>query len=152
MKAGLQLYNFRKELKNDFKGTMREIAKLGFDGVEFATFYGDMEPAEIAAFLKELKLECAGTMFKPEEIRDPGSKVYDYARVLKSPGVTHSIMTDFVAGFDAIKADIAAAGRAAWQNGFVFAYHNHWREFELIDGVPAMEKILAETDPVCVKM
>lgn len=152
MKAGLQLYNFRKELKNDFQGTMREIAKLGFDGVEFATFYGDMEPAEIAAFLKELKLECAGTMFKPEEIRDPGSKVYDYARVLKSPGVTHSIMTDFVAGFDAIKADIAAAGRAAWQNGFVFAYHNHWREFELIDGVPAMEKILAETDPVCVKM
>ena len=28
----------------------------------------------------------------------------------------------------------------------------YWREFELIDGVPAMEKILAETDPVCVKM
>ena len=152
MKAGLQLYNFRRELKNDFKGAMREIAKLGFDGVEFATFYGDMEPAEIAAFLKDLKLECAGTMFAPEAIRDPGNKVYDFARALNSPGVTHSIMTDFVAGYETIKADIAAAGKAAWQNGFVFAYHNHWREFERIDGVPAMEKILAETDPVTVRM
>ena len=25
---------------------------------------------------------------------------------------------------------LVAAGKAAWQNGFVFAYHNHWREFE----------------------
>ena len=40
MKLGLQLYNFRKELKADFKGTLREIAKLGFDGVEFAGDYG----------------------------------------------------------------------------------------------------------------
>ena len=32
MKAGLQLYNFRNELAADFKGALREIAKIGFDG------------------------------------------------------------------------------------------------------------------------
>ena len=67
MKLAVQLYNFRVELKQDFKGTLREIAKLGFDGVEFATYYGNMEPDELAALLKELKLECAGTMF-PKDI------------------------------------------------------------------------------------
>ena len=76
MKAGLQLYNFRNELAADFKGALREIAKIGFDGVEFAVNYGGMEPEEIAAFLKELKLECAGAMFKADDIRDAGNKVY----------------------------------------------------------------------------
>ena len=75
MKAGLQLYNFRNELSADFKGALKEIAKLGFDGVEFAVNYGGMEPEEIASFLKDLKLECAGPMFKADEIRNPESKV-----------------------------------------------------------------------------
>ena len=58
MKAGLQLYNFRNELAADFKGALREIAKIGFDGVEFAGNYGGIAPDELAAYLKELKLEC----------------------------------------------------------------------------------------------
>ena len=152
MKAGLQLYNFRNELAADFKGALREIAKIGFDGVEFAVNYGGMEPEEIASFLKELKLECAGAMFKADEIRDPASKVYDYARALNPPAVTHSLSTDFVAEYETIRAQLEAAGRAAWQNGFVFAYHNHWREFELKDGIPVMEVFLDNTDPVNVFM
>ena len=152
MKAGLQLYNFRNELAADFKGALREIAKIGFDGVEFAVRYGDMEPEEIAAFLKELKLECAGTMFKAEDILDSKSKVYDYARALNSPAVTYSIMQGFIDEYDAIQKKLADSGKAAWQNGFVFAYHNHWREFEAIDGIPAMERFLANTDPVNVFM
>ena len=152
MKAGLQLYNFRNELAADFKGALREIAKIGFDGVEFAVNYGGMEPEEIASFLKELKLECAGAMFKADEIRDPASKVYDYARALNTPAVTHSLSTDFVAEYETIREQLEAAGKAAWQNGFVFAYHNHWREFELKDGTPVMEVFLDNTDPVNVFM
>lgn len=152
MKAGLQLYNFRNELSTDFKGALKEIAQLGFDGVEFAVNYGGMEPEEIASFLKELKLECAGTMFKADEIRDPESKVYDYARALKSPTVTHSLSTDFAADYEEVRNNFAAAGKAAWQNGFIFAYHNHWREFALKEGVPVMELLLANTDQVSVGM
>ena len=88
MKHAVQLYNFREELKQDFRGALKEIAKLGFDGVEFASFYGGLAPDELAAYLKELKLECAGTMFSPEELLDPASQVYEYARQLKSPAVT----------------------------------------------------------------
>ena len=152
MKAGLQLYNFRKELSADFKSAMKEIAKLGFDGVEFAVNYGGMEPDELAVFLRELKLECAGTMFKADDIRNAESTVYDYARALQTPGVTHSLSTDFVSKYEEIRKDLAAAGKAAWQNGFVFAYHNHWREFELKADHPAMEVLLENTDKVTVFM
>ena len=152
MKAGLQLYNFRNELGADFKGALKEIAKLGFDGVEFAVNYGGMEPEEISSFLKELKLECAGTMFKADEIRNPESKVYDYARALHTPAVTHSLSTDFAACYEEVKNNFAAAGKAAWQNGFIFAYHNHWKEFALKEGVPVMELLLENTDQVSVGM
>ena len=40
MKIAVQLYNFRNELARDYRGTLRKIAEMGFDGVEFAGFYG----------------------------------------------------------------------------------------------------------------
>ena len=58
MKFGVQLYNFREALQKDFRGTLKEVAKLGFDGVEFPCMYGNIPPEELAEYLKELKLEC----------------------------------------------------------------------------------------------
>ena len=147
MKLGVQIYNFREALKADFKAALKEIAKLGFDGVEFTSNHGPFSPDELAACLKELKLECAGTMFAADAIRNPGSEAYDYARALNSPAVTHSCMSqDFKAEYPTILKGIADSGAAAAQNGFVFSYHNHWREFTDIDGIPAMDRILSETN------
>ena len=64
MKFAVQLFNFRKELNEDFRGNLKEISKLGFDGVEFAMNYGQAAPDELAAYLRELHLECACTMFQ----------------------------------------------------------------------------------------
>ncbi len=151
MKIGVQIYNFRDALKADFRGALKEIAKLGFDGVEFASDHGGLSPEELAAWLKESEMECAGTMFPAAEIRDPASAAYECARVLRSPAVTHSCMSqDFRAEYPKILKEIADAGAAAAQNGFVFAYHNHWREFVDVDGIPAMMRILSETDPAQV--
>ncbi|MBO4631169.1 MAG: sugar phosphate isomerase/epimerase [Lentisphaeria bacterium] len=153
MKLGVQLYNFRDALGADFKAALKEIAKLGFAGVEFTSSHGPFSPDELAAYLKELKLECAGTMFSADAIRNPGSEAYAYARALKTPAVTHSCMApDFKAEYPVILKGIADSGAAAAQNGFVFSYHNHWREFTDIDGISAMERILSETDPEKVFM
>ena len=67
MKFGVQLYNFRNALAEDFRGAMKEIAKIGFDGVEFAGNI-PMEAGELAAFLKELRTECCGTMLSGEKL------------------------------------------------------------------------------------
>jgi len=96
MKIGVQLYNFREAMKTDFKGTLKEVSKMGFDGVEFAVNYGGIAPDELAAYLKELKLECAGTMFGEPDLLSGANQVYDYAHALKSPAVTISAM---VTGF-----------------------------------------------------
>ncbi len=147
MKIGLQLYNFRKELADDFKGTMREIAKLGFQGVEFANYYGDMSPEELAAFLKELNLECAGTMFPVESLQQREDPCYEFAKVLNSPALTFSLMCNFTELHAEQSALIKNAVRNANANGLQFSYHNHWDEFLCkIDGEPAMEYMIREID------
>ncbi len=147
MKIGLQLYNFRKELNEDFRGTLKKIAGLGFDGVEFAADYGKIPPAELAGLLQELGLECAGTMFSPDEILNPASPVFEYAHALNSPAVTVSVMYDFVTNCENFLELCRKLGDVASANGSVFTYHNHWAEFALKDGVPVMDKMLQATDP-----
>ena len=147
MKLGLQLYNFRKELKADFKGTLREIAKLGFDGVEFAGDYGNMQPRELADFLKELHLECAGTMFPAENLQHAEGICYEYARALESPAMTFSLMCNFTELHAEMSSKIKTAVINANANGCRFSYHNHWDDFLCkIDGEYAIEYMIREID------
>lgn len=60
MQVGLQLYTVLDECQRDFRGTLRAIADMGYQGVEFAWQYGDMAPDALARFLKELGLACCG--------------------------------------------------------------------------------------------
>jgi sugar phosphate isomerase/epimerase len=36
---GLQLYTLRDDMARDMEGTLRHVAKLGYEGVEFAGYY-----------------------------------------------------------------------------------------------------------------
>lgn len=148
MKRGLQLYNFREELKQDFKGALREIAKIGFDGVEFAINYGEMEPQELAAFLKELKLECAGAMFAKDVLCDNNAAAWEMAKTLNSPAVTFSYTDNLPAAWANLLEMCIKAGKNAAGHGITFSYHNHWQEFtRLDDGEYVMERVLKETAP-----
>ncbi len=147
MKIGIQLYNFRVELQQDFRGTLRRIAELGADGVEFACDYGKIPPEELAAYLKELGLGCAGTMFRPAELLDATNPVWEYAKALETPAVTVSLMEDFTQTWpDAVKR-CRKIGENAARHGMVFSYHNHWAEFADIDGECALYRILDACDP-----
>ena len=42
---GLQLYTLRKPLAEDFEGTLRQVAGLGYREVEFAGYF-ERDPAE----------------------------------------------------------------------------------------------------------
>ena len=70
MQFGVQLYNFRDYLAKDFKGVLNEIAKIGFDGVEFFSAYHDHSPEDVVAMLKESGLQCCGTMFGIDALKD----------------------------------------------------------------------------------
>lgn len=150
MKFGVQLYNFRAPLTEDFKGTMKEIAKIGFDGVEYAFNFGEMGPEEVAAFTKEVGLECCGAMFNGQKLSDPDDSAWDYAKALNPPAVSISAMTDFTKEWKSILDTCLTAQKNAEAKGFTFSYHNHWAEYDRIDGVPAIDFVLDAPEAVKV--
>ena len=54
----MQLWSVKDTLKNDFHGTLKTLAEMGFDGVEFAGDFGPYSnnPAALKAKLSELGL------------------------------------------------------------------------------------------------
>ena len=40
MKIALQLYSIKDEMEKDFMGTLEKVAKMGYQGVEFAGYGG----------------------------------------------------------------------------------------------------------------
>ena len=142
MQFGVQLYNFRDYLAKDFKGVLKEIAKIGFDGVEFFSAYHDHSPEEVAAMLKETGLQCCGTMFGIDALKDKDSNAWNYVKALNPPAVSTSVMGDFREKWEMTRENCKIVSAVAAEKGTRFSYHNHWAEFTLIDGITAMERIL----------
>ena len=144
---GIQLYSVRELCATDFKGTVRELAKMGYKGVEFAGQYGNMVPEELADFLKEQKLKVCGCHTSLDEINNPNSMTYAYSKATKNTYLTTSLCGRVAKDWDQAIKDCEVAGKTAKKNGFIFTYHNHAQEFEKINGVYALDKLYAETNP-----
>lgn len=151
MKFGIQLYNFRRFLAEDFEGTMQKISQLGFEGAEVVVYRGPLTPAEYAAYLQKLNLQCCGAMYEPARLTDPADSAYEYVKAMKSPAVTISSWSENFASEWQQQAELLQKiGQAAAANGVVFSYHNHWDECVKVDGDAALCRMLDANDPAQV--
>ena len=58
--VGLQLYTLREETKDDFLGTLRKVAAMGYKAVEFSG-YGDIPAKEMKKVLDDLDLTASSS-------------------------------------------------------------------------------------------
>jgi sugar phosphate isomerase/epimerase len=63
----LQLYSVREDCARDLLGTLKAIAKMGFEGVEFAGYY-EYSADDLNGILKKLDLKAVGTHIKIEDL------------------------------------------------------------------------------------
>ncbi len=143
IKLGVQLYSVREPLKTDFKGTLRELVKMGVRGVEFAFFYGGLEPKELAAFLKEVGLSAIGIYEQLDNICDPDAEVYSQADALRCENLT------FGFGAQPLNEDFAGclkkcakALQISSAKGKKICYHAHAHEFTKVDGEYQLDLLL----------
>jgi len=150
---GIQLYTVRDACKDDFKGTLKAIAEMGYNAVEFAWNYGGLEPQELAAYLKSLNLRVAGMHVSLEEIANPASDSYRYAAALKTPCLTTSLAGQVEKDWVETVKKVDQAGRVALSKGVAFTYHNHAQELARIPaagGKTALDYMRDHTDPKAV--
>ncbi len=134
-KLGVQLWSVKDEIKQDFEGTMDKIAKLGFQGVEFAGEFGrfSADPAGLKAFMQKAGLECAGAHMQFGALA--ADKFEATTAFYKTLGCSNLIISmDKVRGVSKdgsheMAKDLTALSAKLAPLGMKIGYHNH--EFEM---------------------
>ncbi|SDO61127.1 sugar phosphate isomerase/epimerase family protein [Halobacillus sp. SY10] len=143
----VQLYTLRNETAADFAGTLRKVADLGFDAVEFAGF-GDMTALEVKRLLDELGLKAASSHVPLDELKNNLPQVIEDQKTIGSqyvvcPYIENRNEADYVQLIE----DLKKIGDECRQHGLTLCYHNHDFELEpLPDGRKPLDAILEETD------
>lgn len=149
---GLQLYTVGEQLKDDFDGTLKKIAALGYRVVETAGLFGK-KPAEVKKSLDDAGLKCLSM-----HIWSPGGiqETIPYAKELGAKYVVSSATLPRREGvtledYKTMAEHCNGLGREAKQAGLQFAYHNHNFEFKPLDGGTGYDELIKSTDPELVK-
>jgi sugar phosphate isomerase/epimerase len=147
----IQLYTVRELAAEDFAGTLRTIADIGYKAVELAGFYGN-SAEEIRAITDSLGLKVASAHIGVADFEsDLGKVVSDLQTLGADWGVipwispdnrTEAALRAYGDQFNGYADTFAAAG-------LKFGYHNHDFEFKVKseDGSSLFEMLIAVTDP-----
>jgi len=148
---GLELYSVREALKLDLEGTVRAVAQLGYQCVEFYAPYFDWAEAQTKQMRKlmdDLGIRCYSThndekFFSAENI----NRARDMNLML---GAKYMVMayTEPKGGLDGWKAianELNDAAEKIEPSGLKVGYHNHQAEWKAVEGVRPMEVLAKNT-------
>lgn len=145
----VQVYSVRDDAAKDFRDTLEQIKKMGYDGVEFAGLYG-YAPADVKKMCEEIGLIPISAHVPYYEIlSNPEAVLSQYADIgckyVAIPYLTEECRpgTD---GFTDVVKNAELFGKVAKSLGMTLLYHNHDFEFEKLDGKYALD-ILYDTVP-----
>jgi sugar phosphate isomerase/epimerase len=152
---GLQLYTLRSVLETDVRGTLEQVADIGYDEVEFAGYY-DRTPDDIRALLDDLGLAAPATHVPLSRIRKQPDEVIRTAKAIGHEYVVCPYLQEEertpLENYRRLADDFTAFGTRCTEAGLQFAYHNHDFEFTEMDGTLPYNVLLEETDPEHVQM
>jgi len=155
IQPAVQLYTVRSLTETDFAGTLREIARIGYTGVELAGYGNLASAAEAKKAIDDAGLKIVGAHVPIEILEGHLSKALDDQAALGNPNIICPWMPEerrtSAAAWKRTAESFNAIGAACRARGFAFAYHNHNFEFDKFDGQTAMDILWSSTDPARVR-
>lgn len=163
---GFQVWTIKDQLIKDFPGTLKMMAKLGYQSVEMCSPPGyvssgfgplvSMKGSEMKKIVEDAGLVLESTHYGMGELRKNLSERINFAHesgqkqmIASSLGLPKDAkMSDWQKAADELNEIGAKTKKAGIQMGF----HNHHMEFEKLDGVYIYDKLLEHFDPKLVKM
>ncbi len=149
--VGIEMYSVREALKKDPQGTVRAIAGMGYQGLEFYAPYFEWNQArakEMKKLLDDLGIRCFSThndasYLGKEKIQNAielnlilGSRYVVMASSQPKPGLD---------GWKEIADQLNYAADKLESSGLKAGYHNHQLEFTPVDGTRPMEVLAKNT-------
>jgi len=151
--VGLELYSVRNALKDDPMGTVRAVAQMGYQCVEFYAPYYDWtesQTKQMKKLLDDLGIRCYSThnsssYFTPENLKRArdmnlilGSKYVVMSSSQPKPGLD---------GWKDVAETLNSAADQLESAGLKTGYHNHEREFTPVEGKRPIEILAKNTKP-----
>jgi len=151
---GYQVYSARWDAEKDLGATLAEIAKIGYDGVEFAGFYGN-SAEDVAQMLKDNGLVAASSHVPFVQILDDPDGVIAYHKAIgcKFIAIPHLGGGLEPGGKDFAKTirAIYAFGKKCRDAGIQLLYHNHDFEFVTVCGQYGLDFLYDAVDEDLLK-
>jgi len=151
--VGLELYSVRDALKRDPEGTVRAVAQMGYQGVEFYGPYfewTESQTKQMRKLLDDLGIRCFSTHNDEANLN---AKNIEHARdlnlILGSKYVVQA-WSDPKPSLDDWKAvadHLNAAAEKLEPAGLKAGYHNHQSEWAVTGGQRPMEILAKNTKP-----
>jgi sugar phosphate isomerase/epimerase len=151
-KIGLQLWTVRQAIEQDFEGTVRKVAAMGYTGVETAFFPEHVSYAQAGQLFKDLGLTVAGVHCEvpTDDVQKATwlamAEAYDCQRLIWH-GWPREDRYQSVENTKRWVEIYNAANAFAQANGLRFGLHNHWWEFEEVDGHTPFYFLQEHLDP-----
>ncbi|MCZ2258494.1 sugar phosphate isomerase/epimerase family protein [Sporosarcina sp. G11-34] len=154
-KLGIQLYSIKEEAERDFLGVLDKISGMGYEGAQFAGFFGHTAQ-EVKAKMDEVGIKAAGAHVPIEDFQGGLDDLLSYHdiidnRLLICPWLSEDMRTT-ADDYKRTAELFNKVGEKVAKEGFSFGYHNHAFEFDLFDGKSGFDILYENTDPEYVKM
>lgn len=163
---GFQVWTIKDQLINDFAGTLRLMADMGYQSVEMCSPPGyessgfgplmKMSAKEMKDIVEDTGLILESTHYGMGELRDSLKERMEWAA---ESGQKQMVCSSFWLPKDATMSDWHKAidelneiGAKTKIEGLQMVFHNHHMEFEKIDGVLIYDELMDRFDPDLVKM
>jgi len=158
-KVGVQLYTIREAIGKDAKGSLKQIADLGFSEVENFGYNGKffgMDAATYKGLLGDLGMTAPSGHYMYNNILKGWEKAVEDAKAI---GQDYMVLAYLLPperksldDYKKIADNLNKAGEVCKQAGIQLCYHNHEFEFEAMNGTLPFDILTNETDAGLVKV
>jgi len=147
--VGVQLYSVRADCAKDLPGTVAAVAKLGYEGVEFAGYY-DYKAKDLRKILDDNGLKCCGTHTAMDTLSDQNlAATIEFNQVLGNkylivPSLNcegpnpRDIWLGYAERFNVLADKVRA-------HGMWVGYHSHAGDFKAINGEMPWDLLFGNT-------
>jgi sugar phosphate isomerase/epimerase len=164
--VGFQVWTIKDQLINDFAGTLKKMAALGYKTVEMCSPPGyessgfgplmGMKARDMKLVVEDAGLHLESTHYGMDELTN---NLYERIAFALESGQRQMIISSFGLPENATMSDWMKAagklnemGKKMKKEGIQAGYHNHHMEFEKLDDQLIYDALLKELDPDNVKM
>src|SRR6185503_11174915 len=150
---GIELYSVRGELMKDLPGTVRAVAKLGYQVVEFYSPYLNWtseQAKDVRKLLDDLGIKCLSTHNSAQAVTgDTLNKTIELNQMIGSKYIVVASAGKVVGadGWKAFADSMSAASEKLRPHKLATGFHNHQTEWKPFDGGERPMDILAKNTP-----